>query len=162
MVAFHAAVLWIPKNQHTFISIMEYILLEDVRKVIENLKKYVRPVGVGEHPLLDKDGDIRQVDFDISPDRKTVRRGPGGLSFATSMKKFKKVVALKKRHAFEEVEVNIIDDTVPLPDFLRIVRDSPGHASLQVTKDVDKEKVVGALIILSRHMENIGRMKTSI
>jgi hypothetical protein len=103
---------------------MEYISVDDVRKHVEVLKKYLRPVGPSEHPALYPPDGIRDADFAFSPDRRTVLPSPKGLSFATSMKQFKRILSLKARH-FDEVIVYAFDDATPIPNGLAILRDRP-------------------------------------
>ncbi len=140
---------------------MEYIFLDDVKVHIETLKKYVRPIGFSEHPTL-FDGGVRGVDFVLSPDKKWVEPSyEHGLSFATSMKKFKGVYKLKARR-FSEVDVFAIDDMTRLPENMEIKRDRPGHASLVVTKRMPVSELITNLEDLARVAEHIGRIKVSL
>jgi hypothetical protein len=136
---------------------MEYILAEDLKRHLEVLKKYIRPVGSADHPTL-VNGSVRQVDFLLSPDGKTALPSAGGLSFVTSMKKFKGLLKLKARHV-GEVDVYAFDDALALPPGLEIVRDRPGHASLRVKEKMALTDLIGRLEDLGRRMERIGRIR---
>jgi len=138
---------------------MEYILAEDLRHHLEVLRKYVRPVGMGEQPTL-VNGGVRQVDFLLSPDGKWVLPSEKGLSFVTSMKKFKGLLKLKARHV-GEVDVYAFNDSLLLPPGLEIVRDSPGHASLRVKERMALTDLISRLEDLGRRMERIGRIRLS-
>lgn len=140
---------------------MEYIFLDDVKVHILELKKYVRPVGITEHPTL-FEGGIRGVDFVISEDKKWVLPSlEHGLSFATNMKKLKSIYKLKARR-FQEVDIYAIDDLTPLPPNMRIIRDRPGHASLVVTTKISVEELIKNLEIIANRAEHIGRIKVSL
>ncbi len=136
---------------------MEYILLDDVKEHIQELKKYIRPVGVTEHSMLVK-GGVRDVDFLLSEDKKWVLPSDKGLSFATSMKKFKSVYRLKSR-LFLEVDVFAIDDMTAIPQNMKIIRDRPGHASLIVTQKMLTTDLVKNLELISQRAEHIGRIR---
>lgn len=139
---------------------MEYIFLDDVRRHIDELRKYIRPAGASEHPLL-VNGGIRPVDFLLSDDKKWVLpSNDHGLSFATSMKKLRSVFSLKAR-LFAEVDIYAIDDLTVLPDGMRMIRDRPGHASLVVTQRMSVETLVKQLQELSNRAERIGRIRIS-
>lgn len=140
---------------------MEYIFLDDVKVHIQELKRYIRPVGSSEHPTL-VEGSVREVDFVLSPDKKWVEPSlEYGLSFATSMKKFKSVYKLKARR-FSEVDVFAIDDLTPLPDNMKIIRDRPGHASLIVTKRMLVSELIKKLEIVAQRAEYIGRIRVAV
>lgn len=140
---------------------MEYIFLDDVKVHIQELKRYIRPVGSSEHPTL-VEGSVREVDFVLSPDKKWVEPSlEYGLSFATSMKKFKSVYKLKARR-FSEVDVFAIDDLTPLPDNMKIIRDRPGHASLVVTKRMLVSELIKKLEIVAQRAEYIGRIRVAV
>lgn len=140
---------------------MEYIFVDDVREHIQTLQKYVRPVGSTEHPML-FEGSVRDVDFVLSNDKQWVEPSLAhGLSFATSMKKFKSVFKLKARR-FEEVDVYALDDQSPLPADMKIVRDRPGHASLVVTKRMTVKQLIDKLETLAGISEHIGSIKVSL
>jgi hypothetical protein len=139
---------------------VEYILLDDLKLHIETLRKCVRPVGAKEHPMLVA-GGVRAVDFVLSEDRQWVLPSlEHGLSFATSMKKFKSVYKLKSRF-FEEIDVYAIDDTTPLPPNMQLIRDKPGHASLVVAQKMSVQALTENLIMLAGRAELIGRIKVS-
>jgi hypothetical protein len=136
---------------------MEYIVTEDLRRHLEVLRKYVRPVGPGEHPTLYPEG-VRDVDFAMTPDRQWVLPSDLGLSFVTNMRKLKKILSSKGRF-FEEVDVFAFDDTFPLPPGLIIVRDGAGHASLRAVVKMKVSDLIPKLEDVSRRMEKIGRIK---
>jgi len=137
---------------------MEYILIDDIPAQIRELQRYWRPVGSSEHPLL-VDGGVREVDFVLSPDKQWVLPSlEHGLSFATTLKKFKSVYKLKARR-FSEVDVYAIDDSTPLPPLMQLVRDRPGHASLVVVQKMSVRDLVRNLESLARSADHIGRIK---
>ena len=137
---------------------MEYIVFEDMRRHIEVLKKFTRPVGIGEHPTL-YDGGLRDnIDFKISEDGRWVEPGPLGLSFATSMKSFKRILKIKGRF-YTEVAIYAIDAMTPLASFFKTVPDSPGHLSLTVVERTLRSVVINELEKLADKMEKIGVIK---
>lgn len=139
---------------------MEYILIDDLTQHIETLRKYLRPVGPKEHPML-VHGGVREIDFLLSDDKKWVLPSTErGLSFATSMKQFKTIYRFKARR-FQEVDVYAIDDSTPLPRNMKLIRDHPGHASLVVTEKMSIHTLTENLILLSRRAEHIGRIRVS-
>jgi len=138
---------------------MEYILLDDVKEHIQELKKYIRPVGMTEHPTLVK-GGVRDADFLLSEDKKWVLPSDNGLSFATNMKKFKSIYKLKGR-LFLEVDIFAIDDMTPMPQNMKIVRDRPGHASLIVNQKMLLTDLIKNLELISQRAEHIGRIRVT-
>ncbi|TMO00087.1 hypothetical protein [Pseudoalteromonas sp. S558] len=83
-----------------------------------------------------------------------------GLSFATNMKKFKKLIKSKARF-HPEVDIYAIDETMLMVDGLRIVHDRLGHASLTVTKRTSVPELIKKLEIVARKLEKIGRMRVA-
>lgn len=139
---------------------MEFIQVGDVEEQIVTLKKLVRISDPGVNPLLTANS-IRAVDFDISKDFEWVNPNPTvGLSFATSMKQFKKLVKSKGRF-FNEIDVYAIDDNEFFEEGLRFIRDSPGHASLTVTRKMKVGELISKLEKLSKMMESIGKIKVN-
>ncbi|SBS29198.1 hypothetical protein MSP8886_01472 [Marinomonas spartinae] len=139
---------------------MELIQVDDVRAQIAELKKLVRVVDPGTHPTLTNNG-VREIDFKFSSDMEYVEASSDvGLSFATNMKKFKKLVQSKARfHA--EMDIYTIDESMLQVDGLKIVHDRPGHASLTVTKRIRVPELIQKLEIVARKLEKIGRMRVS-
>ncbi len=138
---------------------MEYIFETDLIKNLEELRKYIRPVGQKEHPFLTNKGGVRNVDFLISEDGKWVLpTNDKGLSFCTSLKQFK-IVRKFKQKAFDEVEVYAIDDRTILPPNMCLIRDSPDHASLVVTQKMTLEALIAGLASLVARAEHIGTIR---
>ena len=106
---------------------------------------------------------VRDVDFEIRSidgERWVEANLQKGLSFATSMRSFRRVVSLKRRR-FEEIDVYAIDDSMPLPPGMRLIRDRPGHASLVVARRMKLSELVAGLEALSSRAECIGRIKVN-
>lgn len=80
-----------------------------------------------------------------------------GLSFATSMKKFKSILKLKGRHV-PHVDIYAIDTALVHIDGLHFNPDRPGHVSLVVTQRMTVAALVGKLETLALQMEPIGRI----
>lgn len=139
---------------------MELIQIDDVREQITELKKLVRIVDPRTHATL-TDDNVREVDFKFSNDMEYVEASRDvGLSFATNMKKFKKLIKSKARfHA--EVDIYAIEESMLLVDGLKIVHDRPGHASLTVTKRTSVPELIKKLEVVARKLEKIGRMRVS-
>ncbi len=139
---------------------MELIQIDDVREQITELKKLVRVVDPRSHATL-TNHNVREVDFKFSSDMEYVEASRDvGLSFATNMKKFKKLIKSKARfHA--EVDIYAIEESMLLVDGLKIVHDRPGHASLTVTKRTSVPELIKKLEVVARKLEKIGRMRVT-
>lgn len=139
---------------------MELIQVDDVRAQIIELKKLIRVVDPKSHATL-TNGNVREVDFKFSDDMEYVEASKdAGLSFATNMKKFKKLIKSKARfHA--EVDIYAIEENMLLVDGLKIVHDRPGHASLTVTKRISVPELIKKLELVAGKMEKIGRMRVA-
>lgn len=136
---------------------MELIQVDDVHKQIVELRKLLRVVDPGQHAALVQ-GTIRDVDFEISADGKWVEANRAkGLSFATSMKKFKSILKLKGRHV-SHVDVYAVDAATVHLEGLLFNPDRPGHVSLVVTQRMTVAALVARLETLALHMEPIGRI----
>lgn len=139
---------------------MEYIQVDDVAHQIETLKRLVRISDPKTSPTL-VNGGIREIDFDISSDLEWVNPNQTkGLSFATSMKKFKRIIKTKARFV-SEIDVYAIDESEFFDDGLRFNHDSPGHASLVVTRKMKVAELISKLENLSKKMEPIGKIKVT-
>jgi len=137
---------------------MELIQIDDVRKQIIELKKLIRIVDLNSHATLTGD-NVREVDFKFSSDMEYVEPSNDvGLSFATNMKKFKKLIKSKVRF-HEEVDIYTIDKSMLIIDGLKIVHDRPGHASLTVTKKMRVLDLIKKLKKIAGNMDKIGRMR---
>lgn len=137
---------------------MELIQVDDVRKQIVELRKLVRVVDPGQHATL-VENTVREVDFSFSSDKEWVEADSNsGLSFATNMKKFKKLVKSKARFQ-SEVDVFVIDESMLIVEGLRVVHDRPGHASLTVTRRMRVPELIQKLEIVALKLESIGRMR---
>ena len=138
---------------------MEYIFEDDLNKHLEELRKYIRPIGPKEHPFLTKKGGVREVDFAISEDGQWVLPSTEkGLSFCTSLKQFR-IVKKFKQAIFQEIDIYAIDDMTQLPTNMRIVRDRPGHASLIVTQKMPQTDLIAGQSLLVTRAEHIGRIR---
>ena len=136
---------------------VEIIQVDDIRKQIVELRKLVRVVDPGQHALLVK-GTVREVDFHLSADLHWVEADETtGLSFATSMQKFKSLLKLKRRFV-SEVDVYAVEESTVHIDGLRFIHDRPGHVSLVVTKRMTVGDLVDKLETLALNMQPIGRM----
>lgn len=115
----------------------------------------MRVVDPGTHPTLTNNG-VREIDFKFSSGMEYVESSSDvGLSFATNMKKFKKLVQSQARfHA--EMDIYTIDESMLQVDGLKIVHDRPGHASLTVTKRIRVPELIQKLEIVARKLEKIG------
>ena len=139
---------------------MELIQVDDVRKNIVELKKIVRVVDPGTHATLTKD-TVREVDFKFSQDMEWIEPSSEyGLSFATNMKKFKKLVKSKARF-HQEIDIYAIDETMLVLEGLKLIHDRPGHASLTVTRRMKVPELIGKLETLSQRLESIGRLRVT-
>lgn len=140
---------------------MEIIQVDDVRRQIEQLKKYLRVVEAGDHSLL-SDGTVREVDFRLSPDKKLVYPDRTvGLSFVRSMQKFKSLVKLKRKYV-TQVDIYAIDALTVTIKGLEFIPDKPGHVSLVVTEQMKTSELIEKLELLAKKMEYIGRMWVSL
>jgi len=140
---------------------MELIQIDDVRKQIIELKKLIRVVDPNSHATL-TDGTVREVDFKLSDDMEYAEESREvGLSFATNMKKFKKLIKSKARF-HEEVDIYAVDEMALLTvDGLKVIHDRPGHASLTVTERTSIPDLIERLETVAGKMEKIGRMRVS-
>lgn len=139
---------------------VEIIQVDDVRKQIVELKKLIRVVDPGQHALL-INGSVREVDFRLSRDLQWVEPDESvGLSFATSMQKFKSLLKLKRRFV-NQVDVYAVEESTVHIDGLRFIHDRPGHVSLVVTKHMKVSELVEKLEMLALQMQSIGRMMVS-
>lgn len=137
---------------------MELIQVDDVRKQIVELRKLVRVVDPGHHATL-TDNTARELDFSFSADMEWIEADTkSGLSFATNMKKFKKLVKSKARFQYE-VDIFVIDERMLIVEGLKIIHDRPGHASLTVTRRMKVPELIQKLEIVSLKLESIGRMR---
>lgn len=140
---------------------MELIAVDDVRKQIAELSRLVRIVDPKAHPVL-VNGSVRQVDFLLSVDMQYVEVSlDAGLSFATSMKKFKKLLQTKARF-HSEVDIYAIDEnSLASIDGLRVIHDRPGHASLAVVRRMKLPDLVMRLEAVASKMEKVGTMRVT-
>jgi hypothetical protein len=140
---------------------MELIQIDDVREQITELKKLIRVVDPNSHATLTNQ-TIREVDFKFSNDMEFVEASRDtGLSFATNMKKFKKLIKSKARF-HSEVDIYAIDESLLLAiDGLKIVHDRPGHVSLTVTRRISVPDLIKKLELVAGRMEKIGRMRVA-
>ncbi len=137
---------------------MELIQVDDVRKQIVELRKLVRVVDASHHATL-TDNTVREVDFSFSTDMEWVEADTNsGLSFATNMKKFKKLIKSKARFQ-AEVDIFVIDESLLIVEGLRIIHDRPGHASLTVTRRMKLPELIKKLEIVALKLESIGRVR---
>ena len=137
---------------------MEVIQVDDVYVQLVELKKLIRVVDPGEHATLVAGGIRENIDFRLSKDGKWVEEDQTmGLSFATTMKKFKNLVKLKKRRV-GQIDIYAVDEHSVHIDGLRFIHDSPGHASLVVTKRMPVRDLIERLEQLATKMEPIGRL----
>lgn len=137
---------------------MELIQIDDIREKITELKKLVRVVDPSSHSTL-TNGSVRELDFKFSNDMEYIE--PSlivGLSFATNMKKFKKLLKSKSRF-HSEVDIYAIDESLLSIEGLKIVHDRPGHASLTVTQKMPIATLIEKLEIIARRMDKIGRLR---
>ncbi len=140
---------------------MELIQVSDVRKQIVELKKIVRIVDKESHATL-TDNAVRELDFKFSSDMEWVEKSTdAGLSFATNMKKFKKLIKSKARFN-AEIDIYVIDKSRLIIDGLKLVHDRPGHASLTVTEKMRVPELVKKLELVAERMDSIGRIKVSL
>lgn len=140
---------------------MEIIQIDDVRVQIVELKKLVRVVEPGQHPVLEDGTSVRQADFQFSKDRQWVEENlTTGLSFVTSMKKFKQLIKLRQRHV-AQVDIYAIDEHAVHLEGLRFIHDKPGHVSLVVSLRMKVVELISRLEVLASKMEPVGRMWVS-
>ena len=138
-------------------GLMELIQVDDIRLQIVELRKLIRVVEPGQHATLVQ-GSVRNVDFEVSADGKWVEANrEKGLSFATSMKKFKGLLKLKGRHV-SQVDVYAVDAATIHIDGLFFNPDRSGHVSLIVTTRMSVSDLVAKLERLALQMEPIGRI----
>ncbi|MFA0811390.1 hypothetical protein [Microbulbifer epialgicus] len=81
-----------------------------------------------------------------------------GLSFATNMKKFKKLIKSKSRF-HTECDIYAIDEILLPMDGLKIVHYCPGHASLIVTKKMTIPDPINKFKLIADRMDKIGTMR---
>lgn len=140
---------------------MDLIQIDDVREQITELKKLIRLVDPNSHATITNQ-TVREVDFKFSNDMEFVEAsGEVGLSFATNMKKFKKLIKSKARF-HTEIDIYAIDESILLGvDGLKIIHARPGHASLTVTKRIRVPDLIKKLELVAGRMEKIGRMRVA-
>ncbi|QFT53279.1 hypothetical protein [Microbulbifer sp. THAF38] len=137
---------------------MELIQVDNVREQITKLQKLIRVVDPHSHSTL-TDGTVREIDFKFSPDMEYIEASNEvGLSFATNMKKFKKIIKSKSRF-HTECDIYAIDESLLSMDGLKIIHDRPGHASLTVTKKMPIPDLINKLKVIAARMDKIGTMR---
>jgi len=137
---------------------VELIQVDDVRKQIVELKKLVRVVDRNHHATL-TNGSVREIDFSFSTDMEWIEADTNsGLSFATNMKKFKKLVKSKARFQ-SEVDIFVVEESMLFVEGLKIIHDRPGHASLTATRRMKVPELIQKLESVALKLESIGRMR---
>jgi hypothetical protein len=139
---------------------VELIQVDDVRKQIVELKKLVRVVDPRHHATL-TNNTVRELDFSFSKDMEWIEADANsGLSFATNMKKFKKLIKSKARFQ-SEVDIFVLEESMLHVEGLKIIHDRPGHASLTVTRRMKLPELIEKLGIVALKLESIGRMRVT-
>ena len=107
------------------------------------------------------DYTVREIDFSFSADMEWIEANTeSGLSFATNMKNFKKLVKSKVRFQ-AEVDIFVIDESMLIVEGLRIIHDRPGHTSLTVTRRMKVPELIQKLETVALKLESIGRMRAA-
>ncbi len=143
-------------------------VIDELNTLIDNteLNEYIRMAFNDENPTLDNRNQIRPSDFLIKKDeltgekiiRATTERG---LSFCSTLEQFVKVAQLKARRYKNTATIHIykINEAVQLPIGLAFHKDSPGHISLIVTKDMSWNELVYKLSQVGDLLEYIKTME---